>query len=242
MRNIAVYIMKKSITLNKVNAFVIIFIKFIWIPFILILSGCQCTSVNYLSKSKAYNIPSDVDTYVSNAEKNVPEIKPNNEKKVYWYAKKNEPTEYSIVFIHGFASSRLIMEPEMKKLAKKMHANYFATRVSGHGQPSRYLDKVKAKDWVNTTQEAIAIGRKIGSKVIVIGHSTGCPAMATVMAQSSMQDLHSIVFISPNFGPKNRMSELILWPGGLPLVKKIHGKSQAIGKKKLTARQLILQE
>ena len=55
--------------------------------------------------------------------------------------------------------------------------------------------------WINDYEEAIAIGRAIGDKVIVIGTSTGGSLATWAATQPGASDgVAAIAFISPNFG------------------------------------------
>ena len=187
-------------------------------------------------------IPDDVNSYVINNEKQVANLKPNTQKKIFWYTAVNKKSEYSIVFIHGFAGSRLVQEPALSNLAHKFKANYFATRIRGHGQPSQHIHEATAENWLYDTQEALEIGKKIGKKVIVVCHSTGCPALIKQLSEEPQEYYHSAILLSPNYGPKNTLSEALLWPGGLDLAKKIHGPKSRIGKSKLNKEEIKLKK
>ncbi len=204
----------------------------------LFLTACRHTPIT----TPPISIPNDVDGYVTNSEKQVAEIKPNTQKKIYWYTKPNQKSEYSMVFIHGFASSRLVQEPALSNLAHSLKANYFATRIRGHGQPSKYMHEATAENWLYDTQEALEIGKKIGKKVIAVCHSTGCPALITQLSTEPQNKYHAAIMISPNYGPRNRLSEALLWPGGLNIAKKIHGTHGHVGKAKMTAEEIKLKK
>ena len=104
-------------------------------------------------------IPEDVNSYVINNEKQVANLKPNTQKKIFWYTAVNKKSEYSLVFIHGFAGSRLVQEPALSNLAHKFKANYFATRIRGHGQPSQHIHEATAegtcKLWPNPANAVV---------------------------------------------------------------------------------------
>ena len=51
-------------------------------------------------------VPDDVENYIKDKEKQVAELKPNTQKKIFWYTEPNNKSDYSMVFIHGFAGSR----------------------------------------------------------------------------------------------------------------------------------------
>ena len=201
-----------------------------------LLAGCSLPAYEHID----IHVPDDVTTYVNNKEKQVGFIKPNNEKKIFWHTAKHEKSKYSIIYIHGFASSRLVHEPALSDLANKLQANYFATRIAGHGQNSNDMLNATATNWLHDTQEAIEVGKKIGDKVIIVCHSTGCPAVVKQLSGQDQTDIHAAIFVAPNFGPRNTLSEALLWPGGLDLAKQIHGTHSYVGKDKLTKKELAL--
>ena len=203
----------------------------------LLLTSCQPPL-----KKPTVTLPKDIQQYVHNIEKDIPDIKKGTHKKIYWYTKTNEQSDLSVIFVHGFAGSRLVYEPNITEIAQKMKANYFATRITGHGQPSKYLQDATAQKWLQDAHEALEIGKRIGKKVIAICHSTGCPAMLSLLAKEPASHFHSIILISPNYGPKNRLGEALLWPGGLSLVKKIHGEYGRLGYANLTQKQQQLKK
>ncbi len=187
-------------------------------------------------------VPDDVENYIKDKEKQVAELKPNTQKKIFWYTEPNNKSDYSMVFIHGFAGSRLVQEPALSNLAHSLKANYFATRIRGHGQPSKYMYEATAENWLYDTQEALEIGKKIGNKVIAICHSTGCPALITQLSTEPQNKYHAAIMISPNYGPRNSLSEALLWPGGLNIAKKIHGTHGHVGKTKMTPQEVKMKK
>ena len=211
--------------------------------FLLLLSGCnRCYSPGHPPEARALVIPDDVQHYIDQMEAKVNDLKPDTHKKIFWAGEINTPSEYALVSIHGLAGSRLVQESALRELAGKLNANFFATRVAGHGQPAQYMSTVTAYDWVDSVYEAIAIGRKIGRKVVVACHSTSCPALAVVLAQEFSHDLYAAIFLSPNFGARNRLSELLLYPGGLSLIRKLYGNTVSLERKKLTPYQQMLKQ
>ena len=75
------------------------------------------------------------------------------------------------------------------------------------------MAETTVNDWANDNYEALAIGRELGEKVIVIGVSTGGTAATWLSMQPESEDVLAFVLISPNFGPKDLSAELII--GGL---------------------------
>jgi pimeloyl-ACP methyl ester carboxylesterase len=82
--------------------------------------------------------------------------------------------------------------------------------------------------WINDYEEALAIGRAIGDKVIVIATSTGGSLAAWAATQPGASDgVAAIAFISPNFGPKASGAELLTRPWGREIAELVGGKERS---------------
>jgi alpha-beta hydrolase superfamily lysophospholipase len=91
-------------------------------------------------------------------------------------------------------------------------ANLFYTRLAGHGRSNAALAEVSAGDWLEDAEEALAIGKRLGRKVIVIGTSTGGTLAAWLAATQNDPQVLAYVLISPNFGPKDPAAQVLTWP------------------------------
>ena len=116
----------------------------------------------------------DPQAYVAKVEAAVPGIRDGLEKEIVWanpmvHAK----TPLSIVYIHGFSASKGEVRPLPDDVADLLDANLFYTRLTGHGQDGAAMTQGSVNAWINDYEEALAIGRAIGDKVIVISTSTG---------------------------------------------------------------------
>lgn len=184
----------------------------------------------YSLKELPHNVSvpsSQLDEYLEQEESKFKDIVPGTEKKIFWANNNKEQTEYSIVYIHGFSASRPEMMPLPQMLASDLKANIFYTRLSGHGRGSEPFSQVNANDWLNDAVEATEIGQKIGKKVIIVGSSTGCTLATWIASQEKYKSsLASLIFISPNFFPNNKMTNIFLYPAGLALAKLIYGKER----------------
>lgn len=185
----------------------------------------------YKMNEKPHNVSipeiSQLDTYLEKEESKFKDIVPGAEKKIFWANDKKEQTDYSIAYIHGFSASRPEMMPLPEMIARDLKANIFFTRLSGHGRGSEPFSHVDANDWLNDAVEATEIGQKIGKKVILIGSSTGCTLATWIASQDKYKDsLSSLIFISPNFYPNNKMTNLFLYPAGLAFAKLVYGNER----------------
>ena len=160
-----------------------------------------------------------LDKFIESKENEVPNIRPDTEKKIIWSSKNNQKTKTSLVFIHGFSATRFELSPIIEMLGKDLQANVFFTRLKGHGQDGKALGEATFDDWMIDIQEAIEIGKTIGNHLVLIGCSTGCSLIHTILEQSI--DIKAVIYVSPNFGPKSLKGQLLRVPGAkffMPLV------------------------
>ncbi len=174
------------------------------------------------------DLPDDLDAYLAGAEAQYPKITPGTEKTIVWAdpAAKSR-TALSVVYLHGFSATRQETAPLSDIVARDLGANLFYTRLTGHGLPGRDLGRARARDWLLDTAEAIAIGRRLGERVVVIGTSTG-GTLATwaAMYPKLCERLAAIVLLSPNFGPANRFADLLLLPWARQVAETVIGNEQ----------------
>lgn len=158
--------------------------------------------------------PRALDDWLHTSEARWTDIKPGTAKGIVWADPSKQPTEWAVVYLHGFSASRLETAPVADLVAKQLGANLFYTRLTGHGRTGPAMAEASVQDWMADTLEAVRIGKTLGRKVLLISCSTGS-TLATWLAtttDASMVDAH--VFISPNFGLKDKRSELINGPWG----------------------------
>lgn len=121
------------------------------------------------------------------------------------------------------------MSPLCENIARTLKANLFQTRLTGHGRGSKALAEASVNDWINDTAEAVEIGKRIGEKVVIISSSTGS-ALAIWLAsqvQNMNDDVIALVSISPNFSPKQPISDVLLWPWGKTIAKVFIGSNRS---------------
>lgn len=163
-----------------------------------------------------------LDDYLAGSEGNIPDLIENTEKIIKWHKKKGKKTDYSFIYIHGFTATRQETSPVTDLVAQKLHANVFYCRLKGHGRDAEALKEPTVNDWINDVYEAYEIGKMIGDQVIIIAVSTGAPLGLWLCSQ--FEAIAAAVLISPNYGPADKMSNLILLPWGNVLIKLFAGK------------------
>ncbi len=169
----------------------------------------------------------ELDSYLNKSESKFKDIVPGAEKKIIWAAQNHEQTEYAVVYIHGFSASRQEVAPLPELVAKDLNANLYYTRLKGHAENHDAFAESSANDWLNDAVEAFEIGKKIGRKVILMGTSTGSSLIIWLVNQEQYRkDTASVVLISPNFYPANKLIKLFLYPAGVEFSKLIYGNER----------------
>ena len=166
---------------------------------------------------------SALDAWLEQSEASVGEVKPGTAKGIVWANAQKQKTPWSVVYVHGFSASRMETAPVADLVAKQLGANLFYTRLSGHGLPGEALGKVSVQDWMADTLEAVRIGKSLGDKVLVISCSTGSTLSTWLASTEQGKDVQAYVFISPNFGLKDKRSELINGHWGKQIATAITG-------------------
>ena len=171
----------------------------------------------------SFDIPLEgLDAYIDDKESEVLDIKPNNEAKILWADSTKSKTEFSVVYLHGFSASHEEGAPLHTDFAKRYGANLYLPRLYDHGRNTDDTFKgLLPEDLVNSAKEAIAIGKLLGDKVILMTCSTG----GTLGAILSPYDeaIHSMYMYSPNIDVYDTNSNIITGPWGEQLLKIVMG-------------------
>jgi esterase/lipase len=154
-----------------------------------------------------------LDTDLATAEAQVPNLREGCAKSVTWSGDAGVQTDIAVVFIHGFSATCGELRPLPEMIATALGANLFATRLMGHGQDGAAMGTATLDGWRADVREAIAIGRTIGKRVLVIGCSTGGTLTALGLTNGDIAegpDLIGVCFVSPNFGLRHKIAQLFL--------------------------------
>lgn len=151
----------------------------------------------------------DLDAWLEEQESAIPDIIPRTQKHIVWAGAKGAKTQLSVVYLHGFSGTGIDIDPVPEKVAKTLGANVYYARLTGHGIDASSLGAATPESWIEDTAEALAIGRKLGEKVLVIGTSTG-GTLATIAAADPVlsKDIVGVVLVSPNFRTKSTQSRI----------------------------------
>jgi alpha-beta hydrolase superfamily lysophospholipase len=167
----------------------------------------------------------DPDAYLAKSEAQVAGIRDGLQKEIIWaFPNSKARTKLAIVYIHGFSASKGEIRPVPGKIAAALGANLFYTRLTGHGQNGPAMAVANVDDWVNDYAEAVAIGRMIGEKVVIIATSTGAGLSTWAATQPELsKDVAGMVFVSPNYGVQASGSFLLTMPWGRQMANIIIG-------------------
>lgn len=147
------------------------------------------------------DIPADPEGWITAREQQFTDIRPGDGKRIIWAGAKGEKTPLAIVYVHGFSAGPAEIRPVPDEVARNLGANLFFTRLAGHGRDGKAMATASAEDWLFDMAEAMAIGRRLGDRVIVIGTSTGGTLAALAATDPALNEgLAGTVLISPNFG------------------------------------------
>jgi esterase/lipase len=114
-------------------------------------------------------------------------------------------------------------DPVHRRFAKEFGCNLFLARLADHG-----IDTVEAllnftsDRWWASAKEALAIGKQIGNKVIIMSTSTG-GTMAVALAAQYPDDVYALINLSPNIALRDGAAFLLNNPWGLQIARAVIG-------------------
>jgi pimeloyl-ACP methyl ester carboxylesterase len=151
-------------------------------------------------------------------------LRPNNEARIVWANDSiKQKTKYAIVYLHGFSASQEEGEPVHRKIAKQFGCNLYLSRLAEHGiDTSEQLLNLTADNYWNSAKEALAIGRQLGSKVILMGTSTG-GTQALQLAAAYPDQVAALLLYSPNIAINDPNAWVLNNHWGLQLARLVKG-------------------
>jgi len=177
----------------------------------------------------------ELDKYVAGREARH-KLKPDNEARIVWNDSTKKKTEYSVVYIHGFSASQEEGDPVHENFAKKFGCNLYLARMADHGIDT--VDQLlyfTPDRWWASSKEALAIGKAIGDKVIIMSTSTG-GTMALMLAAEYPQDVFALINMSPNIAINDSKAWLANNPWGLQIARLVFG-----GKSRIFPKDSVVQ-
>lgn len=155
-------------------------------------------------------------------------LKPDNEARIVWFNDSTQaPTEYVVVYLHGFSASQEEGDPVHIDFAKKIRANLYLSRLDAHGIDTTYpLASFSAEGVWNSAKQAYAIGKKLGKKVILMSTSTGGTVALKLCAE--YPDIAASILMSPNIAINDSKAWMLNNPWGKQIAEAIVGKFREI--------------
>jgi len=159
----------------------------------------------------------ELDQYVADQESKY-KLKPDNEARIVWFNDSTQaPTEYVVVYLHGFSASQEEGDPVHLDFAKKIGANLYLSRLDAHGIDTTHPLSAK---------QAYAIGKKLGKKVILMSTSTGGTVALKLCAE--YPDIFASILFSPNIAINDSKAWMLNNPWGQQIAEAIVGKFRVI--------------
>ncbi len=171
--------------------------------------GAPRTDAHFDSKA----LEGGVDVWLEARESGVPALRPAAQKRVRWAGQPEERTDWSVVYIHGFSATADEIRPVPDMVADGLGANLVFTRLKGHGRDGPAMAEATVEGWMEDVAEALAVARRVGRRVLVIGTSTGATLVTLALHEAMAEAVSGVVLISPNFRVADPKSALITWPG-----------------------------
>lgn len=177
-----------------------------------------------------------LENYVIQSEDSLP-VREDNQARIMWNGKPVK-TEYSIVYLHGFAGSYRDGYPVNKNIADSLDANIYMSRWAGHGlKPPASLNTFNGENAWESAKEALVIGSKIGEKVIIMSTSTG-GTLALKLAATYPDNIYALINLSPNIEDDQPGTFVLNSPWGYEIANLISfGENKKIEHEQKIARQ-----
>ncbi len=164
----------------------------------------------------------DLQQYVEHKEAKF-RLKPENEARIVWEDSLHRKTPYSIVYLHGFSASEKEGDPVHLNFARRFGYNLYLSRLDQHGlDTADALVGMTASGLLRDAREALAIGKQLGDKVILMGTSTG-GTLALLMAAEYPNDVAAVINMSPNIAINESMIWMLDKPWGLEIARLVKG-------------------
>ncbi len=160
------------------------------------------------------------------ANESMHKLRLDNEARIVWANDSVlQKTEYSIVYIHGFSASQNEGNPVHRNIAKSFGCNLYLSRLAEHGiDTSEQLLNLSADKYWESAKQALAIGKQLGKKVILMGTSTGA-SQALQLAAVYPNDIAALILYSPNIAINDPNAWLLNDPWGLQIARLVLGSN-----------------
>ncbi len=170
----------------------------------------------------------ELEKYVASRDKGH-RIKPDNEGRIIWKDSTKEKTEYAVVYVHGFSASQMEGDPVHRRFAKEFGCNLYLPRLADHGidTTEQLLLYTADRAW-QTAKDALAVGKQLGNKVILMGTSSGS-TLALMLAARYPNDVYTLINLSPNIEINNPAAFVLNNHWGLQVARMVMKGKYKVG-------------
>lgn len=200
-----------------------ILLYIIGILIIVYLFGPRPNTPKYSTAMPVVPAIGELEKYVADNEA-VHKLKPNNQARIVWANDSlKQKTPYAIVYLHGFSASQEEGNPVHRKIAKAFGCNLYLSRLAEHGiDTTEQLVNLTADNYWESVKQALAIGKQLGQKIILMGTSTG-GTQAIQLAAAYPNDVAAIVLYSPNIAINDDNAWILNNHWGLQIARLVKG-------------------
>ena len=166
--------------------------------------------------------PDSLDRWIHERERKILDLKENANARIVWHTKDKSKTEFALVYLHGFTASPEEGAPVHRNIAEQYGMNLYLARLAGHGRKhSDAMAGLKSEQLVSSAAEALAIGRQLGKKVILMGTSTG--ATLSLYLAAHHPEIHGLILYSPLIDFFDSRSWVLTQPWGRNITEWVMG-------------------
>lgn len=164
--------------------------------------------------------------WLSDREARLTDLTPGAEARIVWAdAAAPAQTPLAIVQFHGFSASPPETSPFGETLARALGANLYMARLRGHGRSGEALAGATVEQWYADALQALAIGQRLGRRVMLVGTSTGGSLAIWLAARAEARGVvDRLVLVSPNLGLADPRGALLTGPWGLQIAEAVVGE------------------
>ena len=155
-------------------------------------------------------------------------LRPDNQARIVWADSTHKvKTPFSLVYIPGFTASWAEGDPIHKQLAKHFGCNLYLARTHEHGVNSPdALKGLTPANYAASAERALAIGKTLGDKVVIIGTSAG--GMLSLYLAARHPDIYGLVLYSPCIAVANPALKLATKPWGKQILDQAMGGEHVV--------------
>lgn len=155
-------------------------------------------------------------------------LRPDNEARIVWADSScKAKTPFSIVYIPGFTASWAEGDPIHKQLAKHFGCNLYLARTHEHGVDSPdALKGLTPANYAASAERALAIGKALGDRVVIMGTSAG--GMLTLYLAAKHPEIYGLVLYSPCVAVANPALKLATKPWGRQILEQAMGGEHVV--------------